>query len=132
MILTDINDSAGEKIASHNPSKMTYKSANVTSQSAWVDLSQHIKSKHGKLDILVNNAGTSYKNKPTLDVTEEEFDKVFTVNVKSIFWAIKECIPIMERGASVVNIASVSATRPRGGLVWYAASKGAVATVSTV
>jgi NAD(P)-dependent dehydrogenase (short-subunit alcohol dehydrogenase family) len=106
--------------------------ANVTSKSDWDTLVSTAESKFGGLDILVNNAGTSYKNKPTLEVTEEEFDRVMSVNVKSIFWSVQVAVPAMKKrgGGSVVNIASIGAMRPRPGLVWYNASKGAVANVS--
>jgi NAD(P)-dependent dehydrogenase (short-subunit alcohol dehydrogenase family) len=66
-------------------------------------------------------------------VTPEEFDKVFSVNVKSIFHSSQILIPQMLKqgnGGSIINIASIGATRPRPGLVWYNASKAAVANVS--
>ncbi|KAF5871020.1 putative short-chain dehydrogenase reductase family protein [Botrytis fragariae] len=69
------------------------------------------------------------KMDPTLDVTEDEFDRVFNLNVKSIFFATKHFIPSVinhGEGGSMINIASIGATRPRPGLVWYNASKGAV------
>jgi NAD(P)-dependent dehydrogenase (short-subunit alcohol dehydrogenase family) len=80
---------------------------------------------------LINNAGTSYKNKPTLDVTEDEFDRVFAVNVKSIYLSIPVAVPALKKrgGGSIINVASIGAMRPRPGLVWYNASKGAVANV---
>jgi len=83
------------------------------------------------LDIVVNNAGTSYRNKPTAEVTEAEFDKCFTVNVKSVFLSIPAAVPALEErgGGAIINIASIGAIRPRPGLVWYNASKGAVANV---
>ena len=89
-------------------------------------------SKYGRVDILVNNAGTSYKNKPTLEVTEKEFDMVMNVNVKSVFLGTSAVVTKLleqKHGGSIINIASVGATRPRPGLVWYNASKGAVANV---
>lgn len=66
-------------------------------------------------------SGTSYKNKPTLDVTEAEFDKVMTVNVKSIYWSVPAVIPALKErgGGAIINIASIGAMRPRPGLVWY-------------
>ena len=65
-------------------------------------------------------------------MTEEEYDRVMNVNVKSIFHSVRAVLPYMiEQGrpASIVNIASIGALRPRGGLVWYSTSKGAVVTV---
>lgn len=69
---------------------------------------------------------------PTLNVTEDEFDLVMNVNVKSVFLSIGAVVPRMieGRGGSIINVASVGAIRPRGGLVWYSASKGAALTVS--
>jgi NAD(P)-dependent dehydrogenase (short-subunit alcohol dehydrogenase family) len=66
---------------------------------------------------------------PSLEVTESDFDKVFTINVKSIFHSSQVIIPqflSQKSGGSIINIASIGATRPRPGLVWYNASKAAV------
>jgi NAD(P)-dependent dehydrogenase (short-subunit alcohol dehydrogenase family) len=71
----------------------------------------------GRPDIVVNNAGTTYKNKPTLDVTAEEFDRVFNVNVRSIFLGVKAVVPVMKEtgGGSIINISSIGTVRPRPG-----------------
>lgn len=69
---------------------------------------------------------------PTLEVSEAEFDRVFNVNMKSIFWSVKTIVPHFKkqgRGGSIVNISSIGAERPRPGLVYYNASKGAVSNV---
>lgn len=86
----------------------------------------------GDVHIVINNAGTTHRNKPILEVTEEEFDRVYAVNVKSIFWSARAFIPhFRQRGGGVfVNIASTAGIRPRPGLVWYNGSKGAVITAS--
>jgi 3-oxoacyl-[acyl-carrier protein] reductase len=85
----------------------------------------------GTPDILVNNAGTTHVNGSMLDVDEETFDRVFRVNVKSIYLFAKAVVPAMrERGGSILNIGSVSAIRPRPGLVWYNGSKGAVTLIT--
>jgi NAD(P)-dependent dehydrogenase (short-subunit alcohol dehydrogenase family) len=68
-----------------------------------------------------------------VQVTEDEFDKVFTVNVKSIFHSTRHFIPNLinqGEGGSIINIASIGASRPRPGLVWYNASKAAVANAT--
>jgi 3-oxoacyl-[acyl-carrier protein] reductase len=83
----------------------------------------------GGLDILVNNAGTTHRNQPLLDVTEAEFDRVYAVNVKSIYWTTQHVVPLFRRqgrGGVIVNIASTAGIRPRPGLTWYNGSKGAV------
>lgn len=85
----------------------------------------------GKLDIIVNNAGTSHRNKPMIEVTEAEFDRVFAVNVKSIYNFAVAGVPHMQaNGGAIINIGSTAGIRPRPGLTWYNASKGAVNLVS--
>ena len=86
----------------------------------------------GGLDIMVNNAGTTHRKQPMLNVTEEEFDRIFAVNVKSIYLAALVCVPEMEKrgGGVIINTASTAGVRPRPGLTWYNASKGAVITMT--
>jgi 3-oxoacyl-[acyl-carrier protein] reductase len=92
---------------------------------------KHIAQKYGGIDILVNNAGVTHLNKSMLDVTEEEYDRVFNINMKSIFWFAKAIVPVMKaKGGSIINIGSTAGIRPRPGLTWYNASKGAVNLVS--
>jgi 3-oxoacyl-[acyl-carrier protein] reductase len=86
----------------------------------------------GGLDIMVNNAGTTHRNQPALDVSEAEFDRIYAVNVKSIYLSTLAAVPQMEkRGAGIIiNIASTAGVRPRPGLTWYNGSKGAVITLT--
>jgi len=81
----------------------------------------------GKLDILVNNAGTTHKSQPMLEVDEKTFDLVYAVNVKSLYLAAKNVVPIFQKngGGVMINIASTAGVRPRPGLTWYNGSKGA-------
>jgi 3-oxoacyl-[acyl-carrier protein] reductase len=82
----------------------------------------------GRLDIVVNNAGWTHRNKPVLEVTEQEFDRIYAINVKSIFHMVHAVVPLMSRqgGGSLINIGSTAGIRPRPGLTWYNASKAAV------
>lgn len=114
---------------SQNPSVLAFHQMDVTKLADWDATVSAVLSKWGRCDILVNNAGWSYKNKPTAQVTEEEFQRCFDVNVKGVYlgcqaW-LKQAVDRKEGGV-IINIASVGATRPRPGLVWYNASKGAV------
>ncbi len=86
----------------------------------------------GTPDIVVNNAGTTHRNQPMLDVDEATFDRVFNVNVKSIFHVSRAVVPLMRerRKGSIINIGSTAGIRPRPGLTWYNASKGAVNLMS--
>ena len=81
----------------------------------------------GGVDILVNNAGVTHKNQSLLTVTEDEFDRIYAVNVKAIYLATLAVVPVMERrgGGVIINTASTAGVRPRPGLTWYNGSKGA-------
>lgn len=134
VIAADMNEEALKKVyADHADTHVHPVVANVTNPEDWKKMVDDAVNSFGGLDILVNNAGTSYKNKPTLEVTEAEFDKVMLVNVKSIYLSIAAVHPALKQrgGGSIINIASIGAMRPRPGLVWYNASKGAVTNVSS-
>jgi 3-oxoacyl-[acyl-carrier protein] reductase len=88
--------------------------------------------RHGRLDIVVNNAGWTHRNRPLLEVSEVEFDKVYAVNVKSIYHMAQAVVPLMRRqgGGCIINTGSTAGIRPRPGLTWYNGSKGAVHLLS--
>jgi 3-oxoacyl-[acyl-carrier protein] reductase len=81
---------------------------------------------------VVNNAGWTHRNKPYLEVTEAEFDKVYAVNVKSVYLSALHAVPVFRKqgGGCIVNIASTAGIRPRPGLTVYNSSKGAVVLMS--
>ena len=87
---------------------------------------------YGRIDIMVNNAGISHANQPMLNVGEAEFDRIFQVNVKSLYLAAQHCVPLFRRQQSgcFINIGSTAAVRPRPGLTWYNGSKGAVVLIT--
>ena len=75
----------------------------------------------GGVDCLVNNAGVTHKNQSLMMVTEDEFDRIYAVNVKSIYLTTLAVVPVLERrgGGSIINTASTAGVRPRPGLTWY-------------
>ncbi len=86
----------------------------------------------GRIDVVVNNAGWTHKNGPLLDVDEATFDKVYAVNVKSIFHMVHAVVPLMriQHSGVILNVGSTAGIRPRPGLTWYNGSKGAVNLLS--
>ncbi|KAK7533272.1 3-ketoacyl-reductase-like protein [Phyllosticta citribraziliensis] len=145
VLICDINEASGRAIASTNPSNLTFQPLDVTSAAQWDAAMAAAVAAHGRVDILVNNAGTSYAHKPTLQVTEDEFDRVFAVNVKSVFLgsnAFARAVVAADQSTSptttatsnsnfsIINISSTGSQRPRPELVWYNASKGAVSNAT--
>ncbi|WQF88423.1 Putative short-chain dehydrogenase/reductase SDR, NAD(P)-binding domain superfamily [Colletotrichum destructivum] len=133
VLITDINEDDGQRVARDVPDSISFFRADATSAEDWEKLMDAAQSRYGRIDCLINNAGTTYRNKPTLEVTETEFDRVFNVNVKGIFLGTAAFMPRVIKqgeGGVMLNIASIGAVRPRPGLVWYNASKGAVCTAT--
>ena len=87
---------------------------------------------YGGLDVVVNNAGTTHKNQPMLDVSEEQFDRIYQVNVKSLFLTARHAVPHFrsQKNGVFITIASTAGVRPRPGLTWYNGSKGAAIVTS--
>lgn len=135
VVVNDLNGAAAERVASEIAlagGKAIAVAGDVTRASDWHALRAAAIEDFGSVQIVVNNAGTTHRNKPVLNVTEDEFDRVYAVNVKSIYWSVNEFVPYFrEQGGGVfVNIASTAGVRPRPGLVWYNGSKGAVIVAS--
>jgi 3-oxoacyl-[acyl-carrier protein] reductase len=127
VIVADINAQAGERVAREVGGKFAH--ADVTKGGDWAKL---VAGAGAELDIIVNNAGWTHRNKPYLEVTEAEFDRVYAVNVKSIYLSAIHAVPVLRKrgGGCFVNIASTAGIRPRPGLTVYNSSKGAVITMS--
>ncbi|HEX6142645.1 MAG TPA: SDR family oxidoreductase [Geminicoccaceae bacterium] len=135
VVVNDLREDEAERVssaigrASHEAIAVA---GDVGQEADWRRLVEATRAAYGRLDILVNNAGTTYSNRPMLEVDEAEYDRVFRVNVKSIYWSAHAVVPLMREqgGGSFINIASTAGLRPRPGLTWYNASKGAVITMS--
>jgi 3-oxoacyl-[acyl-carrier protein] reductase len=132
LVLTDVDGTGVEKTANSLGRRAVGLAADVTEANDWHNAVNTCIGKFGRLDIVVNNAGTSHRNQPLLSVSEEEFDRVFAVNVKSIYHSVQAAVPVMRKqgGGVFINIGSTAALRPRPGLAWYNGSKGAVHAIS--
>jgi 3-oxoacyl-[acyl-carrier protein] reductase len=128
----DINGQGAESVAHEIGPAAIAITADVTNRADIEAAVAKILSSFGRLDIVVNNAGWTHKNKPMLEVSEEEFDKVFAINVKSIYHMAQAAIPTLSKagGGVIINIGSTAGIRPRPGLTWYNATKGAVNLLS--
>jgi 3-oxoacyl-[acyl-carrier protein] reductase len=132
VIVADIQDAAAQRVASSLGDHASAFTCDVTQGPQVQALVQHCINTFGIPDIIVNNAGTTHKNRPMLEVDEAMFDKVFSVNVKSIFHMTHAVLPHLRQngGGVILNIGSVAGIRPRPGLTWYNGSKAAVNIIS--
>jgi 3-oxoacyl-[acyl-carrier protein] reductase len=135
VLVADINEAAADRVA------RDISGAGGTAQAFRVDVSQsdqvkammdYAEGSFGGMDILVNNAGIAQRRGAMEDLTEQEFDHIFAVNVKSIYLTALHGLALLRRrpGGNIVNIASTAAISPRAGLTWYNGSKGAVWTLT--
>ena len=135
VIVNDINAALSEKVtADINAAggRARFVAGDVTKSADWRALVAAAQAFGGKLDVIVNNAGWTHRNRPMLEVSEAEFDKVYDVNMKSIYWSAIHGVPALTAagGGSFINIASTAGVRPRPGLTWYNGSKAAVIVTS--
>ncbi|HAE01525.1 MAG TPA: short chain dehydrogenase, partial [Rhodospirillaceae bacterium] len=127
VVVADITEDAGQTIAADIGDAAHFIRADVTSAADWKALVDGTIAHFGRLDIVVNNAGYTHLNQPMLDVQEAEFDRVYAVNVKSLYLSAQAAVPVFRNQGSgqFLNIASTAGIRPRPGLVWYNSSKSA-------
>jgi 3-oxoacyl-[acyl-carrier protein] reductase len=138
VVVNDIDDKGGERVTAEieraqGQGSSLYARADVADNAAMGALVKRALDRFGRIDIMVNNAGITHKNGPLLGVDEATFDRVFAVNVKSIYLAALHVVPVMRRqgtGGAILNTASTAGIRARGGLVWYCGSKGAAVMLS--
>ena len=130
LIMVDINSKLLRKV-SKNLSQ-DYFVADVSNSKDFKSLLKYAYKKYNSVDIFINNAGITHKPKPMETVTEREFDKVFNVNAKSVYFCGKYFVPKMKkikRGV-ILNVASTAGLSPRPKLNWYNASKGWMITAT--
>jgi 3-oxoacyl-[acyl-carrier protein] reductase len=132
VVIADLDAPRGEALAKELGSKVHFIRCDVSKRADIDALVAACVKTYGEPDIVVNNAGTTHRNQPMLDVDEATFDLIFAVNVKSIYHMAQAVVPMMrkrKRGV-ILNVGSVAGIRPRPGLTWYNATKGAVNVMS--
>ncbi len=132
IIVADLNGEAARRVADAIGDSARAIGADVTVRNdvaAMIDLAEEA---FGGLDILINNAGYTSRNGSMMDVDEQTFDRIYDVNVKAIYLATLQAVPVLRKrgGGTIINVASIGALRPRPGLVWYNGSKGAAMNIS--
>ncbi len=130
VLVADLNAEAAQAIADEIGGVAC--TVDVSRDADVTALAQAAREAFGQIDILVNNAGTTHLPKPMEEVTEEEFDRVLTVNAKSVYLTARHIVPGMKaRGAgAILNVASTAGVSPRPNLSWYNASKGWMITAT--
>jgi 3-oxoacyl-[acyl-carrier protein] reductase len=135
VVVNDIDAADGERVAREIVAvggSARFCAGDVSSDADVKKLVEFAIGTFGDLDLVVNNAGTTHRNAPMLDVSEEQFDRIYQVNVKSLFLTARHAVPHFRRKRSgvFITIASTAGVRPRPGLTWYNGSKGAAIITS--
>jgi NAD(P)-dependent dehydrogenase (short-subunit alcohol dehydrogenase family) len=137
VIISDISELKGKKTAeevSKTGRAGFFVPCDVTDNHQVQDMVSKAISKFGKVDILVNNAGgVSGPGVPTEDVTEEQWDKITDLNLKSQFLCCKAIIPYMKREkyGKIINLSSMGAVHPPASIPHYHSAKGGVISLTS-
>ncbi|MDB6067985.1 MAG: short-chain dehydrogenase [Pedosphaera sp.] len=131
LALTDVLDAEGKALAeeiTNSGGTAQYWRMDVALESEVKKVFGSIQQQFGRIDVLVNNAGITGANKPTDQLTEEEWDRVNAVNVKGVFFCTKHSIPYLRKagGGSIINLSSIYGLVSAPDIPAYHASKGAV------
>jgi 3-oxoacyl-[acyl-carrier protein] reductase len=132
VMIADINASMAEALARQFGNAAIAQHANVASDESVKEMVANAISAFGSVDILINNAGVTHLPAAMEDISEAEFDRVLSINVKSVYLTARHIVPHMKaRGkGAILNVASTAGISPRPRLSWYNASKGWMITAT--
>jgi 3-oxoacyl-[acyl-carrier protein] reductase len=132
VVVNDIHEPHGRETVDAIGAAARFCAGNVADDGDVKRLVEFAVATFGGLTTLVNNAGTTHRNQPLLEVAEAEFDRIYAINVKSLFLTARHAVPHFRRqgGGAFITIASTAGVRPRPGLTWYNGSKGAAIVTS--
>ena len=128
VIVADINDDGGKetvKIIKNYGKQAFFIHTDVSKELDVKNMVKSVKKSYGKIDILVNNAGIVLV-KPIIETTEQDFEAVVNTNYKSVFLCTKHLLPLMKKGGSMVNVASISGHVGQINHAIYGGTKGAI------
>ncbi|WP_377192161.1 SDR family oxidoreductase [Ruegeria meonggei] len=132
VMIADINGDAARDMATTLGPQAIAHQVDVADAASVQAMAEAVSDQFGSLDILVNNAGVTHLPTPLEEVSEDDFDRVFSVNMKSVYLTARSFVPQMKgRGTgAILNVASTAGLSPRPNLNWYNASKGWMITAT--
>jgi 3-oxoacyl-[acyl-carrier protein] reductase len=130
--IADINAGAAQDLASELGDQAFAVTVDVSSNDSVAAMAKIVLERFDGLDILVNNAGITHLPAPMEEISEDDFDRVFAVNAKSVFLTARHFVPVMKRkcAGAILNVASTAGVSPRPRLSWYNSSKGWMITAT--
>lgn len=132
VMIADINGAAAEQLAAARGNAALAQQVDVANATSVSAMAEAAINSFGQVDILVNNAGITHLPTPLDEVSEEDFDRVFNVNMKSVYLTARALVPHMKAHGTgaILNVASTAGVSPRPNLNWYNASKGWMITAT--
>jgi 3-oxoacyl-[acyl-carrier protein] reductase len=132
VVIADVNFDAALNYTKEFDTNTTAIEVDVASSKSVQKMTEQVIDRFDHIDILVNNAGITHLPTPMEDVSEEDFDRVFNVNMKSVYLTAKYVVPHMKQRTSgvILNVASTAGVSPRPNLNWYNCSKGWMITAT--
>jgi 3-oxoacyl-[acyl-carrier protein] reductase len=132
VLIADLNGDAAERFATEMGPMVSAVTVDVADDASVGAMVAGAIDALGRIDILVNNAGIGHRPQPLEGLPEEEFDRLFAVNAKSVYLTARHVVPLMKAvgGGAILNIASTAGVSPRPRLTWYNASKGWMITAT--
>ncbi len=126
VLIADLNTDMAQELADELGDGVQVITTNVADGAEVQKMADHAMSLWGQIDILINNAGVTHLPAAMEDISEEDFDRVIAVNVKSVYLTARAIVPLMKerKAGAILNVASTAGVSPRPRLSWYNASKG--------
>jgi 3-oxoacyl-[acyl-carrier protein] reductase len=132
VMIADINAEAAKQFATEMGDHATAQAVDVGDKASVNAMAAAAIDAWGHVDILINNAGVTHRPADLEDVSDDDFDRVFRVNMKSVYLTARALVPHMKsrKKGAILNIASTAGVSPRPRLNWYNASKGWMITAT--
>ncbi len=132
VMVADINGDAARQFAQEMGDHAVAQTVDVSDGASVNDMAHAALEAWGHMDILVNNAGVTHLPTPLDEISEDDFDRVAGVNMKSVYLTARALVPHMKERAAgaILNVASTAGVSPRPNLSWYNASKGWMITAT--